>query len=215
MNSVSSIDLPLVADKPDESAWTKPHFGALESLRGIAAVSVVAVHVRGSAFDGTPLVPWFEAIGLFGVPVFFVISGFVLWRPHVARNVEDRPPVHAVRFIRRRAVRIFPAYFVLLAASALLLTRSSWIDLSPVQFLTLTQTFTNDARMGAGDAAIGVTWSLSIEVWFYVALTVVLFALAQRAVSVRTEAAVLCSLFFSTFMLTTTCLALARWDRSH
>ena len=89
-----------------------PTFRSIQYLRGLAAFAVVLFH----AFQ------WTNAAGLTstdfptgaaGVDVFFVISGFVMW------VTTDRDPPKPLEFLRRRAVRILPPYwlFTLLAAA--------------------------------------------------------------------------------------------------
>jgi peptidoglycan/LPS O-acetylase OafA/YrhL len=67
----------------------------LESLRGVAAVSVVAYHVFGQFSDT-------NVTGMAPVVMFFVLSGFVL-----ARSLENN--ADPVRFFRHRLFRLFPA----------------------------------------------------------------------------------------------------------
>jgi peptidoglycan/LPS O-acetylase OafA/YrhL len=67
----------------------------LESLRGIAAVSVVAYHVVGHFSDT-------NVTGMAPVVMFFVLSGFVL-----ARSLENDP--NPTRFFRHRIFRLVPA----------------------------------------------------------------------------------------------------------
>jgi peptidoglycan/LPS O-acetylase OafA/YrhL len=67
----------------------------LESLRGIAAVSVVGYHVFGQFIDT-------NVTGMAPVVMFFVLSGFVL-----ARSLANDPS--AVDFLRHRVFRLFPA----------------------------------------------------------------------------------------------------------
>src|SRR5204863_520679 len=49
-----------------------------------------------------------------GVAVFFLISGFLLYRPFVGAALPGKPQVDTKRFLRRRLLRILPAYFVAL-----------------------------------------------------------------------------------------------------
>src|SRR5246127_1178159 len=88
-----------------------PTFRSIQYLRGIAAFAVVCFH----AFQWTNvagLTPTDFPTGAAGVDVFFVISGFVMW------VTTDRDPPKPLEFLRRRAVRILPPYwlFTLLAA---------------------------------------------------------------------------------------------------
>jgi peptidoglycan/LPS O-acetylase OafA/YrhL len=88
----------------------------LESLRGIAALTVVAYHVWGQ-FSGAPSTGW-DAVAFYilrclsngtgAVVGFFVLSGFVL-----ARSLEANP--EAGRYFRNRVFRLFPAAVAVVA----------------------------------------------------------------------------------------------------
>ena len=93
----------------------------IESLRGVAALTVVAYHVRVE-FSGAPIAgPDAAAFyvlrclsnGIGAVVGFFVISGFVL-----ARSLEANPD--PVRYFRSRIFRLFPAAVVVVALLAAL-----------------------------------------------------------------------------------------------
>jgi peptidoglycan/LPS O-acetylase OafA/YrhL len=99
----------------------------LESLRGIAALTVVAYHVWGR-FSDTPSTGW-DAVAFYvlkclsngtgAVVGFFVISGFVL-----ARSLEANP--EAGRYFRNRLFRLFPAG---VAVVALLTALHQWFGI--------------------------------------------------------------------------------------
>jgi exopolysaccharide production protein ExoZ len=76
-----------------------PTLVSIQALRGLAALSVVAFHA--SQWIGDRF--W---IGAAGVDVFFVVSGFIIWR--VASTGEARPGV----FFWRRLTRVAPAYWL-------------------------------------------------------------------------------------------------------
>lgn len=96
----------------------------IESLRGIAALTVVGYHVCGELSDG-PSLGWIDALayrtfatlsnGIGAVVTFFVLSGFVL-----ARSLDGNPD--PVRFFRNRVFRLFPAAVAVVA----LLTALRW-----------------------------------------------------------------------------------------
>ncbi len=83
---------------------------SIQYLRAVAALAVAAFHAA----------QWVKLnfdVGAAGVDIFFVISGFIMWRSTEGTGV--RP----LEFLRRRAVRIAPLYWVVtlgLAAAALL-----------------------------------------------------------------------------------------------
>lgn len=92
----------------------------LDVLRLLAAMSVVAFHFtarESPAWDGpvpdalAPVGQW-AAYGRMGVPLFFVISGFVLLMSSWGRDVPG--------FVASRVGRLFPAYWVAVAFSIVL-----------------------------------------------------------------------------------------------
>jgi peptidoglycan/LPS O-acetylase OafA/YrhL len=133
----------------------------IESLRGIAALTVVAYHVWGQ-FSDTPSTGWdaaaFYALrwlsnGTGAVVGFFVISGFVL-----ARSLEAN--LDAARYFRNRAFRLFPAA---VAVVALLTALHSWFgiyvmyegDFSPVNVVLNMLMIRTDIN--------AVMWSMKVE----------------------------------------------------
>lgn len=74
----------------------------LQFLRYIAAAAVVLNHCLGEFEE-------FQPVGFFGVEIFFVISGFIIYW------ITDRQPDH---FLLRRIIRIVPAYWLFTLAIA-------------------------------------------------------------------------------------------------
>jgi peptidoglycan/LPS O-acetylase OafA/YrhL len=98
----------------------------IESLRGIAATSILVFHCW--LFSSTAALTWnlgpltaFVQPLQSGVTLFFVLSGFLLYRPvvHAVLEGTSTPPVLA--YLRNRALRILPAYWFVLLLSAFLL----------------------------------------------------------------------------------------------
>ena len=94
--------------------------GMLDLLRFGAALAVVAFHFTardspawGGAVPGEVAgVGQWAAYGRLGVPLFFVISGFVILMSSWGRDVPS--------FVASRVGRLFPAYWVSVAVSAVL-----------------------------------------------------------------------------------------------
>jgi peptidoglycan/LPS O-acetylase OafA/YrhL len=187
-NPALATEPPALADRA--AAQASPRFYGIESLRGLAALAIVAQHARGSLLT-TGRAGDFTAELAYGVSVFFVISGFVLYRPHVARRLLGREPVDAARFIRRRVARIVPAYFAVLAVAAVIVPGPGWLGLGGWKYLAFGQTFTWHAHQQSIDAGIGQTWSVAIEVWFYVGLAALFAIWAFRRMNALAEAALL------------------------
>ena len=118
-----------------------------------------------------------------GVPFFFLLSGFLLYRPFVAARVEAVERTPFAEYAKRRFVRIFPAYWAVLTISAVVpgmagIFSGNWwvyyglLQSYPVYDPTrpcLTDTF----RCG-----LPVAWSLTVEVVFYVTLPLLVLLMA-------------------------------------
>lgn len=148
---------------PDGTPGSNAQVDSLTGLRGFAALVVIAVHASGRTD--------FPEFGIHGYgPVsLFVLSGFLLYRPwsRWALRSADHPKVGT--FARRRLLRIFPAYLVVMLAFAVMLPESQpngwdgWL-----RAFTLTGTLAGDGlRPG-----LEQTWSLGTELSWYVALPV-------------------------------------------
>lgn len=96
----------------------------LDGLRGIAALAIALFHTykfTGDTGDHEqiPIVGGVLQFGFLGVPVFIVLSGYLLMLP-VAQNA-NRLPKGFIYYIRSRARRILPPYYAALALSLLLI----------------------------------------------------------------------------------------------
>jgi peptidoglycan/LPS O-acetylase OafA/YrhL len=147
----------------------QPHtgrFASLEGYRGVAALLVVVYHVRPSLVQrsGNARADIVDNFGNFGVAVFFLLSGFLLFRPMSDAMLRRERPSPVGRFLLRRALRIYPGYWVALVGWAALATAEARNVTSPLKSFFLLST---DLR------GLGVAWTLAIEVRFYVFLAVV------------------------------------------
>jgi peptidoglycan/LPS O-acetylase OafA/YrhL len=149
-------------------------FPLFDSLRALAALSIVLLHALwyGGAFGDEAVRDYAGRLDV-GVTIFFVISGFLLYRPFVQAYVADDEQPALGAYAWRRFLRIVPAYWVLLVAVALWLGAEGILTASgiPVYFGFL-QLYDGDGIA----AALGPTWTLCVEVTFYAFLP--LFALA-------------------------------------
>lgn len=148
---------------------SRPHFAGFESLRALAAVMVVmhhAVSLAGPTRAGRLATP--AAVMDGGVAVFFVLSGFLIYRPLVAAHLSGRPGPRWRSFWWRRALRIVPAYWAVLSffwfIGSFDLGRDWWRH-----YLFLQNYSASTVLRGVSQA-----WSLGTEVTFY--LMVPLFA---------------------------------------
>lgn len=97
-------------------------FHALTGLRGFAALWVVSFHFMDATnllFPASKHLNWFFSAGGSGVPLFFILSGFILihtYRDKFARFTWREYS----NFIGLRLARIYPAYLAALAAMVFL-----------------------------------------------------------------------------------------------
>jgi len=169
-----------------------PRFPALEGVRALAALSIIAYHVGELGQTQGQLSTFGQRLTL-GVPVFFVVSAFVLYRPFVAHRADGRPLPAIGPFLLRRAVRILPLFWVtmtvvwvtspLLSAS----TRTQFFGGVPWwRYYLFTQVYTDRSSIWA----LGPAWSLNVEMAFYLVLPFWALAAAwliRRKVPVHVE----------------------------
>lgn len=146
---------------------------SLDSVRAIAALLVVLEH--------TPLSMktwwWAQEIqmryapGYLGVDLFFVLSGFLITRILLSDREAGVPLRH---FWARRALRIFPAFYLLTAIVAIV----RWGPEIP-WVATYTSNF-YFYELGVPFSPLSHTWSLAVEEHFYLVWPLVVYLLARR-----------------------------------
>src|SRR3954468_7131740 len=145
----------------------------LDLLRAIAIIVVVIYH---AALFGFKLPGRVDRFGWIGVDLFFVLSGYLIGGQLLAPLARDRR-INLGRFFARRALRIMPAYFAILAVYFLLppwreypeMSQPLWKFLLSVQNIAL-----------HGGTAFSHAWSLAVEDQFYLALPFLLLFLYRR-----------------------------------
>ncbi|MFC4910367.1 acyltransferase family protein [Actinomadura gamaensis] len=178
--------LPVISGRQD----------ALDGVRAIAALMVLLFHVAASTgyLLRPPTMPLrLLSRGEIGVPIFFVLSGLLLYRPWAAAVLGVRRPPGAGRYLWRRVLRLMPAYWVVMAVALGLYSRDHLSDVpSLVGLATLAYGFDPHPWWTdhLGPKGLGQMWSLSVEASYYVALPVLAFALDRwarrgRSVDVR------------------------------
>lgn len=157
----------------------------MQGLRGIAAFMVFVVHycaqilpwLNTDGFTGEA-VKVYRAIGASGVDLFFVLSGFLIYGMLIKREQAFLP------YFRRRIRRIYPTFLAVLAVYLILSV------LFPGQS-KFSGDMGSDAWLLAGNilllpgmfdmtAIISVAWSLSYEMFFYLAVPFTIALLSLR-----------------------------------
>lgn len=144
-----------------------PHFPALDGARAVAALGVFVTHLgllSGLITNHPALGPYLARLDV-GVAVFFVLSGFLLYRPFVAAHFAAAPGPRLESYARRRLLRIFPAYWVALVLIAFVLRAPAFEEPhSFVAHLLLLHAYDGTQVTGG---PIQQSWTLTIEIAFY------------------------------------------------
>src|SRR5580692_2669668 len=96
----------------------------IDGLRFVAILSVYIYHLAGDvlrhsseasnqALHGASLFEVTQILNI-GVPLFFVISGFILGMPFAAARLEGKRPVSLKKYFLRRVTRLEPPYILCL-----------------------------------------------------------------------------------------------------
>ena len=184
----------------DNSAPSTPRSRHLDGVRGLAALGVLLFHcIYATGYWGT-LYRQSHAVGAFiansanfCVCIFFALSGFLLFREFLGAILFDEERAPTARFLARRVLRIYPAYWVALLGFVVLIGTDR-LQGSVFGLVTLTERNLNRTAEMPG---IPVAWTLYIEVAFYVFLPIaaaVLMRLCRRKSAVTRVRIVLGSL---------------------
>ncbi len=156
-------------ERPPCSARGAARLASLQAARGIAAVLVVLYHCSTAIFGlakYAPRDPFHHAFGAgrLGVELFFVISGFVI---HATHRADVSRPDRLGRFLRKRVLRIYPLYWVVLAALlpayAALPHLGTGSELKPLTILSSVLL----VHLGTPSMVLCVSWTLCFEILFY------------------------------------------------
>jgi len=151
----------------------------LDTLRAIAIVWVMLFHsyLIGGLGEGFGLL---EHSGWMGVDLFFALSGYLIGS-QVLQTLKVNGQLDFVAFYGRRAMRILPAFFVVLALYALW---PAWRETPHMQPLWQFFTFTFNLLFDNSDnSAFSHVWSLCVEEHFYLLFPLLALLLARRLVA--------------------------------
>lgn len=158
---------------------------AMEGLRGIAIILVFFVHFGGLIEPWTPANTVTASIrsvlaktGHTGVDLFFVLSGFLIYSALI------RKPRPYTRFVNRRVQRIYPVFLAIFALYVALSFAFPGQRKFPLDAASAGKYFAENLFLLPGllplDPMITVSWSLSYEMGFYLALPALIWALQLR-----------------------------------
>ena len=204
---VTTVDRPAGEPEAGESVARPPsryigHRLPLDGVRGLAMLFVLLNHSGVALW--TDLAPWLASGGAIGVDLFFVLSGVLISSLLLGEHGRTGS-VDVWAFIVRRTKRIVPTLiglYVGLALLALFIDRLELRDVgtSAAYALTFTANWSAvgfplealERHFGGGTMIVETlhTWTLAIEVHFYLMWSLALWAAVRRGWSYRRMAAV-------------------------
>ena len=147
-------------------------YNLIQILRGFAAVFVMLYHAtRHYQEKGLVFLNGIFKHGYFGVDVFFVLNGFVIYYSS-QKYLENG---NYLEFIKKRFIRIYPSFWlfllfpltvVFLVAPQYIVARSAF---EPINFINILVLFFNHPQISQ------VTWTLSFELYFYILFFLMIF----------------------------------------
>jgi peptidoglycan/LPS O-acetylase OafA/YrhL len=150
-------------------------YPGLDTLRALAIVLVIMQHMPGALFP-----EWFLHVkysGWIGVDLFFVLSGYLIGSQLLRPYAQGMRP-QVGKFYARRALRVLPAYLVVVVLYFVLPIFREHPQIVPLwRFLTFTQNFGFNVF---ATRAFSHAWSLCVEEHFYLALPLVVLLLLRR-----------------------------------
>jgi len=151
----------------------------IDGLRFVAIMAVLLYHAHIHFFSQPipksitlePSWQWLNfAIGhgWFGVQVFFVISGFVLALPFAGQHLTNKRPVDLKTYYRRRVVRIGFPYIIALTLGLLFAVFGGMPTIDAFSHYAAGMLYSHGLFYdGALNPILFVSWTLEIEIQFY------------------------------------------------
>src|SRR5262245_20229087 len=150
------------------SCMLSPRSARLDVVRAVAVLLVVIHHLEPAPTTG--VLAFFHRGGWMGVDFFFVLSGFLV-SGLLFRDYQQTGRVRAGRFLLRRGLKIYPAFWVFMLMTAAVF--GSRISLGAyLTELAFVQNY--------HPAIWQHTWSIAVEEHFYLLLTFVFVWLSRR-----------------------------------
>ncbi len=149
---------------------TKAHSETLyiTGMRGYAALMVVSIHLFSALPDLSDTTKTILSYGPLGVVIFFVVSAYT-----ICLTLDKKKPSY-LEFVKRRFLRIAPAYYLILLIVFCLGLHSYWGDHFKNGFdlasLLAHMSFLNILSYEHQNNAIGVEWTLPLEFFYYLFL---------------------------------------------
>ena len=168
----------------------------IDGLRFVAIISVFLFHISGELAMRSgriiliePKFQWLSGIlgnGDRGVILFFVISGMILGLPFARHSLNGAKPIVLRKYYLRRVTRLEPPYIIAILISGLLIAGYSHsFNTSFLQHVLATMFYQHSLIYGQLSTIDMVTWSLEVEIQFYVLAPIFMKIYSVSNVKVR------------------------------
>lgn len=170
-----------------QSPTSGQHLDVLDGLRGIAIAMVVWFHLWLITWLEPPVIriagheftlAFIPVTGFLGVELFFFISGFCLFFPYARTMLEGKARQTLRTYAYRRAIKILPSYWLLIAILAL--TILPWGNPATPWHVFTHLAFIHTLYHATYGSIAGVLWSLGVEVQFYLVFPLIAAAFMRR-----------------------------------
>ncbi|MET7329372.1 acyltransferase [Nonomuraea sp. NPDC005650] len=151
---------------------------ALDGIRAFAALGVWLLHVGSNTgvMYREGMYAWMMARLGIAVPIFFLLSGLLLYRPWARAVIEDTPRPAPLRYLWRRVLRVMPVYWLVAGLGLWAWSSLDWLGW--VKWMLLVQNYFPDEHTAEG---LYQMWTLPIEMAFYIVLPALAWALHKWA----------------------------------
>ncbi|HXK49297.1 MAG TPA: acyltransferase [Clostridiales bacterium] len=184
----------------------------IDGLRFVAILSVVLFHLREFLkvkdltfyADSTDysVLEYIISHGHLGVPLFFVISGFILGMPFAKYRFGKSGRISLKKYFLRRLTRLEPPYIAamtILLFGAVYIARILTFEKGMVSYLTSLTYAHNIIFPDVLPELNGAAWSLEIEVQFYILAPLMACIFSVRSPVIRRTVLILTAVFFLVF----------------
>lgn len=180
----------------------------IDGLRFIAIVSVVLYHLSGflnvkflnqnANSSNYSFLNNLLSHGHLGVPLFFVISGFILGMPFAKAHLTKGNPVNLKKYFLRRLSRLEPPYILvmtILLFGAVYVAKSISLYDGIESYLS-SIFYSHNFIFGTSPKLNAVAWSLEIEIQFYIFAPLMAYIFSVRSLSIRRLSIFLIAILF-------------------
>ena len=169
------------------SASTGSHFDVLDGLRGVAILLVVAGHIfytNPAQGEVSRFVGYIFIAGWMGVPVFFVLSGFLISLPFLQKRELNLHFCYPRGYARRRLGKIIPPFYLSIVVFLILYW---WQFHDPTYLESAWKWATGLANFVPIPVPFNLSyWSLLVEAHFYIVLPLLFWLTRGRTVRTTT-----------------------------